>query len=456
MYDLLINNADIITMDGLRRVVRNGSIGITGNRISAVGESRDIRAEGGSMVIDAAGKTVIPGLVNTHTHFFQTLLKGLGDDVPLFDWFRRGLAPFVPSFTEESCYWAAMLGGIESIKSGCTSINDFMYIHPRPRLSDAVIRAMNEVGIRGVLSRGIVDSGRDHGMPEAVIQDTDEAVEDCERLLEAYKGRSEGRIGVWVAPASIWMSSRKAFRRSKTLADKYGAWVTWHAAETKSVVGDSQARYGMSDVKVVQEEGLLRGSTLAVHCVWLSDDELDLFGAGGVKVAHCPVANMYLGDGVAPVGKMLARGVTVGLGTDGAASNNNQDMLAVLKSAALLHKVHDLDPTAMTAPRALEMATSMGARAMGIEDEVGSIEVGKKADLVLLDLSKPNSVPVHNSASNIVYCATQENVQTVIIDGRVVMRDRRILTVSESEVIKNSARVAQELVGSSLQAQPTN
>jgi 5-methylthioadenosine/S-adenosylhomocysteine deaminase len=448
VFDLIVTNATILTMDKSRRVIENGSIGVIGNKISAIWEKdkSHLFQEQGATIIDAKDKIVIPGLVNTHTHFFQILSKGLGDDAPLFDWFRKAVAPSIPFLTAKDCYYAALLGCIESIKSGATCVNDFMYVHPRPKLSDEIIRAMSVIGIRGILSRGIVDSGEDYGIPKSAIQDTNEAVEDCERLIEAYQDFANERIKIWVAPASLWMASTKAFLLAKELSDRYNTWLSWHAAETREVVAETVRRYGKRDVETAQELGLLGENTLAVHCVWLNDQEIELLASNDVKIAHCPVANMYLGDGVAPVPKMLRKDISVGLGTDGAASNNNQDMLALLKTTSLLHKVNNLDPTSMSAQKVMEMASLNGAKALGLEKVIGSIEVKKKADLVILNLSRPNTIPVHDVLSSLVYCSTQENVETVIIDGRIIMKDRRILTVDESAIINEIKLLSRSLI----------
>jgi 5-methylthioadenosine/S-adenosylhomocysteine deaminase len=445
LFDILITNGTIVTMDARRSVSKNGAIGIEKGRIMAVGDTKRLREHGASKILDAKGKAVFPGLINTHTHLFQGLFKGLGDDVPLYEWFKRALAPYVPKLTEEDCHAAALLGCVEAIRSGNTCLLDFMYVHPRPQLSDAVIKAMDQIGIRGIFARGIVDAGADHGLPKAIIQDLGEAIEDCERLIEKYNHYSNDRIRVWLAPASIWMSTVSAFKRAKATAKKRHTWITWHASETKSVVNDSKKMYGKGDAGVLASEGVLDEHDLSVHNVWLTERDIASYRSKDVKISHCPAANMYVGDGVAPVPRMVEEGITVSLGTDGAAGYNN-DMIALLKFTALLHKVNTLDPTIITAPQVVEFATIQGARAVGWEKEIGSIEVGKKADLILLDFERPSTIPVYDPVSSLVYGASQEQVDTVIIDGRVVMKNRVIQTVNQEEVVAKARKVANSLM----------
>jgi 5-methylthioadenosine/S-adenosylhomocysteine deaminase len=425
--------------------VNDHSIGITGNKIVSIGDRSKLKEEGAQASIDATGKIVIPGMVNTHTHLFQTLCKGLGHDKSLFDWFRSAILPYAPLLTEEDCYWAAMLGCLEATKSGVTCINDFMYVHPKPRLSDSIIKAMSDFGIRGIYSRGIVDAGKDHGMPDVLIEDLDDAIEDCERVVSNYQNHAHGRIRVWIAPASLWMSSVEAFRRAGEFSKKHNTWLTWHASETRGVVDYCMKEYGKSDTALLHDSKVMDEKTLAVHCVWLNDREVQIMEEAHSSVAHCPVANMYLSDGIARVPEMLRKGINVGLGTDGAASNDNQDMISLLKTTALLHKVSASDPTILTAEDVLGMATIRGARAVGLSERIGSIEIGKNADITILDFNKPNTTPMHDPISSLVYCATQENVDTVIVDGRILMERRKMKSVDESIIMSKVNTIVESL-----------
>jgi 5-methylthioadenosine/S-adenosylhomocysteine deaminase len=352
-----------VTLDPNTPIIREGAIGIENDHIEFVGTSEEAtKLFSATKILDVEGRTIYPGLINTHTHLFQTLFKGLGSDVHLFQWFGKALAPFIPFLTEEDCYAAALLGCVEAIKSGATTVLDFMYAHPRPDLSKAIIRAMEDTGIRGIFARGIVDSGRDLGLPEEMIQNLDEAIEDTEKLFGIYHNYNGDRIRVWVAPSSIWMATPRAFSRAKELADRHNSSMTWHASESRSVIDYAKSKYSKTDLDLLKGMVILSKNVLAAHCVWVDDNDIELLRTNSVKVSHCPVANMYLSDGVAPIPRMLRSGVTVGLGTDGAASNDNQDMLSVLKFTALLHKVHNQDPAIITSSQVLNLATCGGGR----------------------------------------------------------------------------------------------
>lgn len=445
--DMIVKGRAVVTVDQRKRIIENGAVAVKGNLIEAVGKSSDIAKKfTADETVDASGKIIFPGIVNAHTHLFQNLLKGLGDDLPLVAWYKKSVAANAPRLTPEACHAAARLGCLEAIRSGVTCVNDFMYAHPRPRLSDAVIRAFKETGVRGVLSRGIVTSGRETGVPESMIQDLGVAINDCERLIRGYHGSAGGRISVAIAPGSAWYATRETFVESKKLASKYKVWLSSHSSESQEVVEMVRKKYGMREVEFEESVGFLGPNLQLVHAVWLTDEDIALLRRRGTQVVHCPVANMYLGDGIAPVVKLLKAGVTVGLGTDGAASNNNQDMIALLKHAALLQKVSALDPTAITAGQVLEMATIGGAKSVGLGKEIGSLEPGKKADLIVLDFNKPNTSPAHNPVSCLVYCATQENVDTVIVDGKVVMAGREVKTVDEAGVMAAAQAARDALV----------
>jgi len=409
---LLIKNGFIVTMNKSRNIFKDGAIAIEGNKIADVGKSHDLekkyRAE---TVIDAKGKVIIPGLINTHTHLFQVLLKGLGDDMTLEKWARDMTLPCAKELTEEDCYLAAQVGCIDAIESGTTSILDFMYAHPKPNLSDQIIKVFQETGIRGFYGRGFCDrEERDVHIPPELIQDTDKALDDCERLIKKYHGSADGRISVWVTPNVIWYVSKEGFEKSKILANECGTRLTVHVAETPYYNKNSMKRFGMRELEFLERIDFLGSEVLAVHCVHLNDRDISILKGRDVKVSHNPVSNMYIASGIAPIPKMLDAGITVGLATDGAASNNNQDMIETLKFTALLHKVATRDPTAITAEKILEMATIDGARALGLESEIGSIEPNKKADLVILNFKNPRAVPVHNPISTLVYSASSTSL----------------------------------------------
>ena len=444
--DLLISGGGVVTLDAERRILDDGAVAIQGNQIVDIGSSAELAAEiQAGRTLDARGKVVFPGLVNTHTHLFQTLLKGPGDDRKLEDWFCTAVGPAAAVLTEEDCYLAALAGCIEGIRSGTTCIKDFMYVHPVPRLADAVIRAFDEIGIRGVFVRGYVDTGEEYGVPRPLIPPLPETLADCERVIRQYHGSADGRITVLIGPCMIWSCGREGLEASRALASRYGVGLTMHVAETPFAIENSIQRFGAGDLAFLERIGFLGPDVLAIHCVYLDDRDLRILKANQVKVSHNPTSNMYLASGVAPIPSMLLADITVGLATDGPASNNNQNMIEALKFGALLHKVHAKDPTVMTAERVLEMATIDGARALGLA-EVGSLEPGKKADLFIAGLLKPHASPVHHPVSSLVYAATGEEVETVIVDGKVVMEDRRVVTVDEERVLARAQEAADRLM----------
>jgi 5-methylthioadenosine/S-adenosylhomocysteine deaminase len=444
--DLLVIGGTVITMDPARRVLERGAVGIRGGRIAEVGPADALDAVPAARRMDVSGRVVFPGLINTHTHLFQTLLKGPADDRVLEDWFRQVVGPAGCELTEEDCYVAATLGCVEAIRSGTTTVKDFMYAHPRPRLSDAVIRAMVETGVRGVYVRGYIDMGAEYGIPPALIEATEAVLEDCDRVARRYHGSADGRISVRFGPCMIWSCTETGLRATQRLAADLGVGLTMHVAETPFSVQNAVARFGVGDLAILERIGFLETPTLAVHCVHLTDRDLRILKARGTAVSHNPTSNMYLATGVAPIPQMLLAGITVGLATDGPASNNNQNMIEALKFAALLHKVHTLDPTAITAEQAFEMATLGAARALGLEQEIGSLEVGKRADLVIADLRTSHASPVHHPLSSLVYSAIGAEVETVIIDGHVVMEGGRVLTVNEDDVVREAQRAATALL----------
>ena len=446
--DLLIAGGTAVTVDPDRRVVEAGAVAVDAGRIVAVGPAAEVeRAFSPRRSLDATGKVIYPGLVNTHTHLFQTLLKGLGDDRVLVDWFRQMTGPSAAELTEEDCYRAAMHGCLEAIRSGTTCIKDFMYVHPRPGLSDAVIRAMDEIGIRGVFARGYCDTGLDEGIPAPLVQDLDSILSDCERVARRYDRSAGGRIRVRFAPCMIWVTSEASLREIRELATRLGVGLTMHVAETPFELENSRRRFGVNDLDLLARIGFLGPDVLAIHCVYLDERDLRILKALDVRVSHNPTSNMYLSSGVAPIPAMLMAGITVGLASDGPASNNTHNMIQVLKMAALLHKVATRDPTIVTAERVLEMATIDGARALGLEAEIGSLEPGKRADLIVVDLaSSPYAAPVHHPVSALVYSAIGNEVETVVVDGRIVLDGGRMTTVDEARVLRAAQEAADGLV----------
>jgi 5-methylthioadenosine/S-adenosylhomocysteine deaminase len=447
---ILIKHADsIVTLNSKREIIQDGAVYIEGNNIRDVGPTAHV-VEAHPMpdeVIDAKGKAVFPGFVNTHTHLFQIMLKGLGNDRILADWIRTIIVPSSRKLTYKQVHASALLGVVEGIKSGITTTLDFMYAHPIPKLSEAVLQAFQESGIRGIVGHGIIDTGLDVGLPQEIIHEPDEAFDEIRRLHRNCVEKGDGMLGVWLAPVAIWGVTETALKGCRGLANELGIGITMHVAETPFEVENCKSRFRCKELELFDKIGFLGPDVLAVHCVYFDDDDIRIMKKSNAKVSHNAASNMYLSSGIAPIPQMLRSGITVGLGVDGAASNNNQDMLQLLKVTALLHKVaHPGNPTIMTAEDVLEMATIGGARALGLEKEVGSIEAEKKADLFLIDLSGIFVAPAHNPVSALVYSATSENIDTTIVNGQVLMKGRKMILVDEDEVLSEARAAADELV----------
>ncbi|CCH89501.1 putative amidohydrolase [Modestobacter italicus] len=441
----VLAGATVVTMDAARRVLDDGAVAFDEDGIRAVGPTAEVRAAyPDADVVDCGGQLVLPGFVNTHTHLFQTLLKGLGDDRVLSDWFLSMTGPSAVELTPEDVYAGALHGCAEALTTGTTTLLDFMYVHPRPGLGDAVVEAMADVGIRGVLARGYMTAGEDVGVPPQLVQPVDAALSDAARLISTWN-RPRSRVTVGLAPCMSWSVDAATLTETRALADATGALVTMHLSESPFDVDESVRRFGVRDVPFAAQTGLLGPDLLAAHCVQVDATDLDLLAASDTKVSHNPCSNLYLGSGFAPVPEMQRRGITVGLASDGPASSSNHSMLQAMKFAALLHKGVHRDPEIMTAEKALEMATIDGARALGMADVIGSLEVGKRADVVVLDLSNLCVTPVHAAVSSLVYSQRGDEVRQVYVDGQLVVADGSLVTVPEEDIRARSIAAARGL-----------
>jgi 5-methylthioadenosine/S-adenosylhomocysteine deaminase len=442
---VLIRGGTVVTMDPERRIIRDGAVVVEGRIIAAVGSRADLDASHPTAArIDAPDSVILPGLVNTHTHLYQGLWKGLGDDRSLNRWLREVTAPMSAALTEDDVEAAALNGAVEAIRSGCTTLVDFMYVHPRPCLIDATIRGLERAHLRAIVARGFITTGKALGIPPSLIQAIDEIAADCERLTRHY-GDADGLIHIGIAPCLIWMTDEDGLRATRQLADSLHLPITYHLAETDFEADFTARIYGRPEARVLADTGVAGPDLLAVHCTKLDSAGIEILRQYDVKVSHNPVSNMYLAAGVAPITAMQEAGLTVGLATDGPASNNNQNMVHVLKYAALLQKVAHEDPTALTADRVLAMATIDGARAIGLEDQIGSLEPGKRADIAVMGLDNAFIAPVHDPISALVYSAVGTEARTVLIDGRVVLRDGSLVDLDEDEILRQATRAARAL-----------
>jgi 5-methylthioadenosine/S-adenosylhomocysteine deaminase len=432
-------------MNDSRDIIDDGAIAVEDDKIADIGVAWEVQSRHpDAHVVDCTGRTIIPGLVNTHTHLFQTLLKGLGDDMVLRDWFMEMTAPSAVQLTFEDVLAAARHGCVESIRSGVTTLVDFMYVHPRPNLADAVVQAFRETGIRGVVARGYITVGGGVEVPPVLVEQLDDALDDARRLIHE-NNTAASRVRVGLAPCMIWTVDEQTLVATRQLADAERALITMHVSETDFEIENSLRRFGIRDVELLERVGLLGPDVLAVHCVQCNRRDIDILKAHGVSMSHNPCSNAYLASGFAPVPEMIQRGMTVGLATDGPASNNNQNLIQSMKFAALIHKGHHRDPRIVSAEKVMEMATIDGARAIGMADQIGSLEVGKKADFTMLDLSNAFVTPLHHPVSALVYSAIGCEPEVVVIDGVTVMMDGTIQTVDENDVARSAHEAAYSL-----------
>jgi len=383
-------------------------------------------------IIDAEGKILLPGLINTHTHLSMTLFRGLADDLSLDSWLNDHIWPMEANLNGDYCYIGALLGAVELIKSGTTTFSD-MYFY-----MEDVARAVEDAGIRAVLSYGMIDFG-DAERREAEIKEN-------MTLYEACNGMADGRIKVFFGPHSPYTASEELLIKVRELADEHNIGIHIHVSETQKEINDSLDEKGLRPFEYLEKIGFLGPDVVAAHCVWLSDDEIEIIKRHGVKVSHNPCSNMKLASGISPVSKLIDNDICVSIGTDGASSNNNLDLIEELKTASLLQKVSTLDPKVLTSDEAIEMATIKGAETLGLSDEIGSIEVGKKADIILIDTNNANMTPDSSSlSSNVVYSANGSNVDTTICNGKILMENKKLTTLDEDEIYARARQAIKEL-----------
>jgi 5-methylthioadenosine/S-adenosylhomocysteine deaminase len=440
---ILIENGVVVTVDDAGRLFIPGYLFLEDDRIKAVGSgvpSDDLRRQADT-IIDATHMAVMPGMVNAHTHLFQSFLRGLADDKPLLEWLKVAIWPVAQALTEHDAYIAAMLGLVENIRGGATSVIDHQYVHTEAGNDDGVFRAAQETGVRFLLARGWADTN----YHPAFMETPDRIISEMARLRAAWHGAADGRLRLEFGPLIPWGCTAETMRRTYELARQWGAGTHIHVAEVRREIEMSLESTGRRHIEWLSDLGVLGPDVQLVHSVWLDDGELDLIAASGAAVVHCPVSNMYLASGVARVPEMRHRGIPVALATDGPGSNNSQDMLETLKTTCLLHKVNTLDAMALLPEDAVRMACRGGAAAFGQPALIGSLEVGKKADVVLVDLNTPFAMPVHKPVSALVYNAGYGSVDTVIVDGKLLMRGKKVLCVDEEALLAEARQVCARL-----------
>lgn len=424
--DLIVTADYVLKMDREQTVIENGAIAVKDKKIIGVGTEEEIAGKySPAKTIGGAGKAAFPGLVNTHTHAAMVYFRGLADDLPLDIWLREHIWPAEEKWlSDEFVFDAAELACIEMLKAGVTLFNDMYFF------SDAVGRATKKTGMRAVLGAGIID------LPSKVAGTTAEYLENAERFINAWAG--DELISTAIAPHALYTCAPENMTRAKKLAERYNVPVHIHLSETEWEAGEIRKRYGRTPVELLAGTGFLDGRIIAAHCVWLTDREIEILAETGVGVAHCIESNLKLAAGIAPVHKMLNAGVKVAFGTDGAASNNDMNILSEMSTAAKVHKAVSGDPTALTAKQAMLMATRQGAEILGLGDITGSIEEGKAADIVIADLTKPHLTPMYDVYSHIVYSMKSSDIETVIVNGRVVVDCGELTTADETEIIRKA------------------
>ncbi|MFO7635096.1 MAG: amidohydrolase [Caldilinea sp.] len=444
--DLLVHHALLVTQDDQRRIIDDGALAIVGSRIDALGTTAELDAAyAAPRVIDATGRALFPGLLNIHTHLFQSAVKGLGEDMAVEQWVKAVTFPTVEAIDAEETYLLTMVSCLENLRSGATTVMDFMYSLEDPALHTAVIQAMIDSGLRGRYTRTIVDTGEVMGVPAVMRQPVEQSLAHAQMLQAQYNGAYNERLNIGLAIGVIWGITEPGLRAVRRVADATGMTITMHVNESPYDNVSAQERWGRNTIPMLAETGVLGPDFIAVHCVHMTDEDIDLFVQHNVPVAYNAVSNMYLGSGIAPITRMADAGLTIGIATDGSGSNNSQDMLETLKFSALLQKVGRTDPSCVLAQRALDWATRGGARAIGMADQVGSLAPGMKADFFLVNPFTPKAIPVHDPVATLVYSAGQANVETVVVDGRVLMQDGAFVHLDEAQLLRNAQRAAQNL-----------
>jgi 5-methylthioadenosine/S-adenosylhomocysteine deaminase len=427
--DLLIRGCQVLTMDGCDRTLQRALVAVNHGCIVHVGS--DDAGYTASTEIDGHRKLLMPGLINVHTHIPMTLFRGLAEDIPLNTWLEKVIWPHEAKLKPHDVYAGALLGCTELIKTGTTCFND-MYFY-----MDQVAEAVAKSGLRAVLAEGMIEQGD----PEK----GQKALDRSEAFARKYNRFAGGRVRTRLAPHSEYSCSLEFLRKVKDRAKSLGVGIHMHLAESKPYADSVAAELGISATRRLEEIGFLDDQLIVAHCIHVDQEEMDILARHQVGVAHCPVSNMKVALGIAKVVDMVNRGIPVGIGTDGPASNNHVDMLKDMKIAALAQKSLYGDATALPAKKLLRMSTIDGAKALRLDSEIGSVEVGKRADLILIDLNKPHLSPPADPWITVAHSAMGSDVDTVIVEGRILMRSCRLTALNDEEVIEEATGAAKEL-----------
>jgi len=452
MADLLIDGATIITVNPKRQIIRNGAVAIEDNYILAVGKTRDIKQKHcADMRIHASGKILLPGLIDGHVHLAQALIRGCADDVDLIPWLRDYVWRLQGNFTAEDGAASAALCIAEMLKSGTTSFLECM-IHKRYGFN-GIAKVVDQSGIRGCLAKIFMDltgyAESESIMYEGMIENPEDCIRETLSMHEKWEGAADGRIHVWWGARTPGAVSPELYRRVTTLAQERKMRITMHLAEVKDDVEYTTKQFRQLPAEFAKSVGMLGNNVVLAHGVWFSPEEYRILSKSGTHICHCPASNSKLASGIAPIPQLLKAGVNVCLGCDGGPSNNAYDMFREIFLAAIIHKAKSLDPLIMPAETIIEMATINGAKALGLENEIGSIEVNKKADLILIDTEQLNIAPTYNPVSNIVYAANGANVDTTIVNGQILVSEGKLLNLDEEKIIEKAQKLGTQLLNRS-------
>jgi 5-methylthioadenosine/S-adenosylhomocysteine deaminase len=434
MSSILIKNGTLVTMDSANRIIR-GDLLIVHGRIAELGTTD----QSADIIVDASECAVIPGFVQTHIHLCQTLFRGTADDLALIDWLKKRVWPMEAAHSAASIAAAARLGIAELIKGGTTCALTMETVNH----TSEVFKVVEETGFRATVGKCMMDKGDE--VPEALQEQTAQSITDSLALLEEWHGRADGRIRYCFAPRFAISCTRELLEKVAELARARGVMIHTHASENRTECALVEADTGLRNIAYLDSVGVTGRHVALAHCVHLSNDEIRILKTTETNVVHCPSSNMKLGSGIAQVTQLLDEGVSVSLGADGAACNNRLDMFTEMRTAALLQKaLHG--PEVLEANRVFRMGTIDGARALGLEAEIGSLEVGKRADVAVVKLNQVHTSPEAEVVSSLVYAAEASDVQSVVIDGRLVMHDRQLLTLDESDVVAEANAQAEVLM----------
>ncbi len=430
-FDTVIHNCTIITVDPDFDIIKHGIICIKDGRLERISaKAHEQELPDSKEVIDAKGGIVLPGLVNTHTHLPMTLFRGLADDLPLNIWLNEHIFPAEKeNINPKSVRYGTLLACSEMLLSGTTTCCDGYF------LEEIVAEAVNDSGMRAVLGHGVID------FPAPGVADPSENIKTAVAFVKKWLGVSPNIIPS-IFCHSPYTCSTRTLKDAKTAADNEGLLFQIHVSETKQELNQIQSEHRMTPVEYLDSIGILDANTLLAHCVWIDDHDIEIIAKQNAKISHNPESNMKLAAGVAPVPRFLDSGITVGLGTDGCASNNNLDLFQEMDTTAKLHKVISHDPTVMDAKSVIVMATIGGAKAIGLGNEIGSIEVGKQADLIIIDTDKPHLTPLYNPVSHIVYAASGSDVRDVLVAGEFLVRNRKLLTLDLDETLERVTEIS--------------